>query len=142
MIVIDTSVVYALLDGKDSLHPAARDWYEGVTDELMTTPLIVAEVDHLAGRAGAAAVDGFRRDLRSGAITIDWSGPILEASLDVVEQYRDLGIGLADASLVALAATHQTTSLATFDERHFRAVRPTQGGTFSLLPTDAQGAGL
>lgn len=142
MIVIDTSVVYALLDGNDSLHLAAKRWYAKVADELVTTPLIVAEVDHLAGRAGAAAVDGFRRDLRSGAITIDWSHPILEVSLDVAEQYRDLGIGLAEASLVALAAAHQTALLATFDERHFRAIRPTQGGAFSLLPIDAQGAGL
>ena len=44
----------------------------------------------------------------------------------------------ADASLVALAARLGTTSIATFDERHFRAMQPLTGEpAFTLLPVDA-----
>jgi hypothetical protein len=36
-----------------------------------------------------------------------------------------------------LAARHRTTRLLTFDERHFRAVKPLYGKAFTLLPADA-----
>ena len=43
-----------------------------------------------------------------------------------------------DASLVALDARVGSIDIATFDERHFRALRPETGKTaFRLLPTDA-----
>jgi uncharacterized protein len=38
---------------------------------------------------------------------------------------------------MALAARLDCTRVATFDERHFRAVAPLQGGAFSVLPADA-----
>lgn len=45
-------------------------------------------------------------------------------------------IGLADASLVILAARYGTTRLLTFDEKHFRVIRPLQADAFTLLPAD------
>jgi predicted nucleic acid-binding protein len=44
---------------------------------------------------------------------------------------------LADLSIVVLAHRFRTTRIATFDERHFRALRPLDGGSFTLLPADA-----
>jgi len=57
-------------------------------------------------------------------------------SLHVARRYRDLELGLADASLVVLAERFQTRRLLTFDERDFRSVSPLQGGSFTLLPAD------
>jgi predicted nucleic acid-binding protein len=49
----------------------------------------------------------------------------------------DLGIGLTEASLVLLAARIGSVDVATFDERHFRAVRPLGvADAFRLLPLD------
>lgn len=42
-----------------------------------------------------------------------------------------------DCALIVLAHRHETTRLLTFDERHFRAVAPLSGGSFTLLLTDA-----
>jgi predicted nucleic acid-binding protein len=53
-----------------------------------------------------------------------------------VARYPDLRIGIADASLVILAARYRTTRLLTLDERHFRVVTPLHGGTFTILPAD------
>ena len=51
-------------------------------------------------------------------------------------RYADLGISLADASIVVLAARHNGRDVLTLDERHFRVLaagrRP-----FRLLPSDA-----
>ncbi len=46
-------------------------------------------------------------------------------------------IGVADASIVVLAARYRTTRLLTFDERHFRAIKPLHGEAFTLLPADS-----
>jgi len=139
VIVIDTSVIYALLDAADERHVRATAWYETVDEDLATTPLVIAEADHLAqARGGAAAVRAFHADVRSGVYAIEWWPEAAPVAVQVAEGYADLGIGLADASLVALAARLETTLIATFDERHFRAIRPLRGGSaFRLLPLDA-----
>jgi uncharacterized protein len=57
--------------------------------------------------------------------------------VNIAERYADSGVGLADASLVALAERLDTVDIASLDERHFRAVRPlTAGESFRLLPND------
>lgn len=61
----------------------------------------------------------------------------LKRAKELCARYRDLELGLADASIVVLAEQWATTAIATFDQRHFRAVLPLQGGAFELFPTDA-----
>jgi uncharacterized protein len=55
----------------------------------------------------------------------------------VIEAFPDLGIGLADASIVVLAGRYQTNRVLTLDERHFRSLRTPAGGRFTILPADA-----
>lgn len=138
MIIIDTSAILAFMNSADDHHDAVRAWMAGVDDDLATTPLIVAEADHLVGaRGGPAALSALRADLTSGAYVVDWWPAAIGASVRVAEHYADMGLGLADASLVALADRLETVEIATLDERHFRAVRPLAGGAaFRLLPHD------
>lgn len=139
MIVVDTSFLYALLDARDGRHGDALKWYERSTEELATTPLIVAELDHLAGaRAGRHAQRAARADLAAGAYAVEWWPSATTEAVEIAERYGDLGVSLADGSLVALAARLGTARLATFDERHFRAIAPLGGPeAFVLLPVDA-----
>lgn len=139
MIVVDTSFVYALLDGADARHREARAWYEATFDHLVTTPLVLAETDHLARRrAGARAARAFRQDVAAGAYDVEWWPTAASEAVETAETYRDLGVSLTDASLVVLAQRVATARIATFDERHFRAMRPlAHAGSFTLLPIDA-----
>lgn len=141
MIVLDTSVVYALLDASDSRHRQALEWYDVLGEELVTTPLVLAEADHLAmTRGGHRAVRAFRADVSAGAYLVEWWPTAARDAAELADRYADLGIGLTDASLVVLAARVGTADVATFDERHFRAVRPLSGAeAFRLLPLDAPG---
>jgi hypothetical protein len=140
VIVFDSSVVYALLDARDRRHHECVAWYETVGEEIATTPLVLAEVDHLAAtRAGVRALRAFRADLGAGAYIVEWWADAVSECVALAERYADLGLSLADASLVALAARVETTRIATLDERHFRTVRPVSGGSaFRLLPTDKE----
>ena len=52
MIVVDTSVIVAYMNAGDDHHGAIGDWLGEVDDDLVTTPLIIAEVDHLVGTRG------------------------------------------------------------------------------------------
>ena len=138
MIVVDTSFAYALLDRRDQRHREAVDWYESDDVELATTPLVLAEIDHLAAtRAGEAALAAFRRDVAAGAYVTEWWPTAAQEIVGVADRYADLELSLADASLVALAARLETTTVATFDHRHFRAVEPLSGGpAFVLAPAE------
>ena len=138
MIVVDTSAILAYMNSADTHHAKVSAWLEAEPDELVTTPLIVAEADHLvATRGGPAALSALRADLVAGAYLVDWWPGAIGASVRVAERYADIGLGLADASLVALAERVKTITVATLDERHFRAVRPLAGGdAFRLLPQD------
>lgn len=139
MIVYDTTFLFALLDERDQGHIAAVSWLRHTDDEGAVTPLVLGEVDYLSGsRLGTHARSAFRQDVAAGAYAISWWPQAHTEAVRIAERYADLGVSLTDGSLVALAARHGTTAVATFDERHFRAMRPLSHGTaFKLLPADA-----
>lgn len=139
MIVVDTSFIYALLDRRVDRHAEAAAWYEGSRDELATTPLVLAETDHLAtARAGAHAARAFRQDVAAGAYLVEWWAQAPAEAVAVCQRYADLALSLTDASLICLAARVETIEIASFDQRHLRAVSPLAGAdAFRLLPLDA-----
>ena len=105
--------------------------------ELVVSAFTAAEADHLVlTRLGIDAQLALLDDL---AVTYDvrsLDAGGLKRARDVCAQYRDLQLGLADASVVVLAEQWRTNAIATFDQRHFRAIVPLQGGAFELLPAD------
>lgn len=134
MIVVDTSVVYALLDRRDQRHEQAARWYGHEQPDLVTTPLILAEVDHLAAtRAGATACRAWRKDISRGAYDVQWWESAARESVAIATRYDDLDIGLADASLMALSERLGINTIATFDN-HFRVVRSQRFGHFCVVP--------
>ncbi len=137
MIVLDTSVILALFDARDSGHYAAKEWFEERQQRFSTTPLVLAEADHLVlHRGGRSARAALLANVASGAFQSLWWDEAGTESVSVAEAYPD--VGLTEASLVALAGRLGTTQIATFDERLFGAVTPLQGGGhFTLLPIDA-----
>ncbi len=138
MTIVDTSVIYALLDQADRWHERVVAWYRAERPTLVTTPLVLAEVDHLSGaRAGTAARAAWRRDVAAGAYAIEWWSSAPREIVNVAQRYEDLGIDLTDVSLMVLASRLRTADIATLDERHFRAVRPlTSHPAYRLLPID------
>lgn len=106
--------------------------------EFITTPLIVAELDHLVlKRAGSDAVGGLREDIDDGAYQVEWWPDAIHETIAFAKRHESMELGLSDASLVVLAAHLQTTTIATLDERRFRALKPISGGdAFTLLPAD------
>ena len=138
MIVTDTSAILAYMNSHDAFHGEVRAWLESEDRPLVTTPMVIAEVDHLVlTRGGPAALAALRADLLAGAYTVEWWPAAMAAAARVADRYADTNLGLTDASLVVLADHLGIIDIATLDERHFRAVRPLAGATaFRLLPMD------
>ena len=136
MIVVDTSVVVAFMNRRDDDHERVAGWMDTVGEDLFTTPLIVAEIDYLVSQAGGPeAALAFYEDLTSGAYLVEWWPEAVRETVKAARERRE--IGLAEASLLTLAARLRTTRIATLDERHFRAVGPLTGeDAFTLLPGD------
>lgn len=134
--IVDTSVLLAWFNSDDEAHPAASSVIAEATEELVVSPYVVAEVDYLvATRFGVQAELAVLRELSSGAWTLPhMAGDDVAAAARVVERYRDQSVGVADASLVVLAARYRTRTVATLHRRRFSVLRPLDGGRFRILP--------
>ena len=99
---------------------------------------VTAEVDYLLGqRLGRGARRGFLADLAAGVFRVECLLPFeYDVIFELDARYADLDVGLADFSVVTLARRFRTRRILTFDERHFRTLRPLDGGAFTLLPAD------
>jgi hypothetical protein len=138
LIILDTSFVVALFHEPDAGHHEAADFYTNVKGGFATTPLVLAEIDYmLHSRCASPVVEAFHDQVRAGALGVEWWPKLEVEAADIADRYADIGLGLTDASLVALAGRLETTRIASFDERHLRAVEPLGGGSFELLPADA-----
>lgn len=137
-LIVDAAPLVALADSADRMREPVRAALAAAEGELVLPAPVTAEVDYLLGvRHGAVARRRFLADLAAGRFAVE----ALERSdyqtvLDLESRYEDLGLGLADCSLVVLAARHATDRILSFDERHLRAVTPLHGRTFRLLPAD------
>jgi predicted nucleic acid-binding protein len=139
-LVLDAGALYAQADADEPHHVEVVAVLRNERGTLVTTELAVAEADYLIlQRLGPDVELAFLEDLASGTFTVEClNRDDLRRALSVIQRYRDLRIGLADASLVVLAGRHRTRRILTFDERAFRAVTPLDGGVFEVLPGPRQ----
>jgi predicted nucleic acid-binding protein len=140
-IVLDTSVIVASMATSELHHAVTADFLEGVAEDLVTTPLALAEMDHFAAtRGGRVAQEALWNEFDRGALGVRWWADGLRDTLAVSRSRPDMG--LTDASLVALAERLHTTRIATLDHRHFRTLQTRDGQPFVLLPADAPNQSL
>jgi uncharacterized protein len=139
MILADTSGLLAAFGHDSRPHQQARAAYENDHGPVIMSPYVLAELDYmLLQRAGVKAETELLREVAAGIFKFaEFDSRDIAQAADVVEQYSDLRIGLADASIVVLAARYGTTRVLTLDERHFRAMRPLHADAFTILPADA-----
>jgi predicted nucleic acid-binding protein len=136
-LVVDAGAFVAAANHRDPRHHDVAGLLQDGAP-LVTTQIVLAEVDHLLTRRGGVDLEvAFLDALANAAIRAECLSAVeLGRAREVVAQYRDLEVGLADASLVVLCARLRTRTLVTLDERCFRAMSPLNGGHFTLLPAD------
>ncbi|MFE9737410.1 PIN domain-containing protein [Streptomyces sp. NPDC006477] len=142
IVVADTSGLLAALD---STHPECAAAGEALQAAglLVISPLLLAELDHVATRefgreAAMSAVDDIRLWMRRGRVSVpEVTEDHLSVAQTVRRRYEDLDLDLADAVNVVLAAEYDTDAILTLDRRDFRAARPLgRHKAFRVLPDD------
>ncbi|HXI12199.1 MAG TPA: PIN domain-containing protein [Thermoanaerobaculia bacterium] len=139
MILLDTSGVLAALFPDQRRHAECADALLRSVPPRVLSPFVLAELDYLILKFGGVDTELlFLDEVSRGAYEVSpFTAADINEAREVVERYRDLKLGLADASIVVLARRFDSRDLLTLDERHFRAVRPQPRRSFRILPTDA-----
>ncbi|MEV0799318.1 PIN domain-containing protein [Kribbella sp. NPDC050281] len=142
ILVADTSGIIAAFDRNAPEGPLCRKLLQDA-GTVVLSPLVLAEVDHLArARLGGAARASILELLLTQVRRMRFQVPDIRpetfaTALAIMSRYADLDLDLADAVSIALAADYRTDAVLTLDRRDFRAVRPlTPHAAFRLLPDD------
>ena len=129
MLVVDTGPLVAYLNRNDPDHSRCAALLESRTDDLLVTPYVVTEACYLVGKyvgaeAEANLVEALAADDLSqvGIVTSD-----LIRMAELMRQYIGFPLGIADASVIAVAERLEADEVATLDHRHFHAVTPEIG---------------
>jgi uncharacterized protein len=136
--LLDTSGLLAALDSAQLRHEEAAASLSDATPPLLLSPFVLAELDYLLlSRVGGAARAGLLEEVERDAYLLEtMTGADIARAHRIIEQHADLGISLADASIVVLAERHRVRDVLTLDERHFRVLKAS-GKPLRLLPADA-----
>lgn len=134
-VVLDTSFVVEYYELTAPRQGETASFYLGADEDFVTTPLTVAEMDHLVPRRGGpVAQRSLWKDIYSGAWQVRWWADAMDETLAIARKRPEIGI--VDASLVALANRLRTDRIATLDD-HFRTLKTRGGRPFVILPADA-----
>lgn len=88
----------------------------------------------IESRLGPRAEAAFVTSIATGELAVieltpaDWA-----RCADLIETYTDPGLGLVDASVIAIAERLGVTTIATMNHRDFAVVRPSHCPVFELI---------
>jgi len=138
-LIADSGGVYGLYDASEKKHKAIRAAFDAEPGLAIIPIPVLSEIDYLLrNRLGIRAEIDFIDDIRAGAFTLE---PCLPEDLArcaaLIETYRNLELGLADACIIACAERLGILRILTVDQQHFRVVRTAHGKPLILLPADA-----
>lgn len=138
MILLDTSGVIAAMFADQRYHEECAQVLRDDEGPLILSPFVMAETDYLIQKYGGIDAElMFLEDVERGAYLLtEFPYHLMGDTRRMVMRYRDLNIGLTDASIIMLAEYYNCRDVLTLDLRHFRAMRPPSKKSFRILPAD------
>jgi uncharacterized protein len=137
VLVVDTGVIFAVADRDDGDHDACDELVAAYAarELLVPTPVIVESAWLIESRLGPRAEAAFLRSVNDEELTrVDLEPSDWTRVVELVETYADLGLGVVDASVIAVTERLNIATVATLNGRDFRVVRPRHVDAFELLP--------
>jgi predicted nucleic acid-binding protein len=135
MILVDTGPLVALFDPQDAQHERCVKALKAFKEPLVTTIPVLTEAFHMLGPASVGS-DRLRDFIDNGGLSI-WffdRGTVRRA-FEMMEQYADHPMDLADASLVAAAEAVGTRQVFTIDRKDFATYRVRRGHRHQPMQT-------
>jgi uncharacterized protein len=133
-LILDSGPVVAYFNADEPQHEACGDLIDRSTEPRVVPVCVLVEVEYLLRRL-PGAFDRVLANFNTGAFELlELSEPWLVRAGELLGRYRDLSLGLVDATVVAATEMLGETKLATLDHRHFAVVRPAHAESLTLLP--------
>lgn len=133
-LILDTGPFVALIDRSETRHHDCVGALESWTGPILTTEAVLTETLHLLGPGRAPRNACLEFVLRGVVVLVPASLESLRRVEALLEQYTDLPMDFADATLVALAEEADTDRVFTLDRRDFSVYRLHGRTPFRLLP--------
>lgn len=133
-LILDTGPVVALLDVTDPDHERCADLIQGSDEPRLVPVCVLVEVEYLL-RPWPSAFVTLLADFDGGSLELlDLPKRWLLRAGELLDRYRDLSLGLVDATVLAATEMLDEPKLATLDHRHFHTVKPAHCAALQLLP--------
>lgn len=139
MILVDSSGLLSALFADQRHHEACAEALRKAAAPRILSPFVLAETDYLIQKFGGLDAELlFLDEVARGVYELPcFDEHDVAQAREIITKYRDLEIGLADASIAVLAERYECRDVLTVDHRHFRALRHSGRRTFRILPADA-----
>jgi predicted nucleic acid-binding protein len=134
VILADTGPIVALFDRDDQYHALCLQTMEKFHEPLVTTWPVLTECFYLLGFSWEAQEDLWTFLKRGGMELFPMDRMHFSQCRDLMTQFRNLPMDLADASLVVAADTLGTPKVFTLDRRDFSVYRFRKTRQFKLSP--------
>lgn len=134
--VIDTGVLYALVDAGDPSHTECVEAIRIETEAIVVPVAVLPDVSHLIGsRLGAQREATFLRYLVDSDWRLEELTPAdLSRMAQLLAEHADDGIGFVKAAVAVIAERMGAPRIYTLDQRHFNLIRPAHVERYELLP--------
>ena len=133
-LIVDTGPLVAMVDATDPDHQRCADLLGRSAEPRVVPVCVLVEVEYLL-RPWPGAFAALLADFEAGALElVDLPTRWLLRAGELIDHYRDLPLGLVDATVVAATEMLNEAKVATLDRRHFSVVRPAHTAGLALLP--------
>ncbi|MGH3441864.1 MAG: type II toxin-antitoxin system VapC family toxin [Nitriliruptorales bacterium] len=137
IIVCDIGPLVASVNRRDRHHGISVRLFTTGEDTLLVPATVAVEVDCLLrSRVGDRAARAFLRDVDEGRYLLaPITADVFRRAVELDERHADVGLGLVDASVVAVAEAHRAGAIATLDHAHLRLAASAE---VALLPDSSE----
>lgn len=133
-LILDTGPLVAIMDESDPDHEACAKLIEESSEPLIVPVCVLVEVEYML-RPWPDAFTALLTDIDAGVFSLlDLPPQWLRRAGELLARYKDLPLGLVDATVAAATEMLGEEKLATLDHRHFSVVKPSHCAHLRLLP--------
>ena len=133
-LLLDTGALVSLLDRSQRSHEDFVRFFETWQGQVVSSEAVLTEATHLLGLVYGgrkACLDFF---LAGGAVLVPSTPSSIRRCRELMEQYDNLPMDFADATLVHVANREKIQTVFTLDRRDFSVYRLARGKAFTIIP--------
>lgn len=134
-IILDTSILYSLMDKSDKNHKSVKEFFLNNNDVYYIIPsTIIPELCYIVNwRLGSYFEIKLLEEInKSFHLEILKDSDIVRI-IEILKKYDTLNIGYVDASIVAISERLKINKILTLDKKHFELIVPRGFDRFDIL---------